>query len=76
MRWYATDWENNTTKHLKDNLPVFPDDPAFAEKFIPQSSSYASPSTSKQALPHEKEVIKWAQSTKCFSEENKLLMFP
>ena len=45
-------------KHLKDNLPVFPDGPAFTEKFIPQSSGDVAPSTSKQVLPPEEEVRK------------------
>ena len=59
MHWYSTTaWGNHTMKHLKDNLPIFLNDPAFAEKFIPQSSGYVSPSTSKQALPHQEEVIK------------------
>ena len=59
MCWHSTNaWENHMTKHFKDNLAVFPDDPEFTEKCIPQSSGYASPSTSKQALPHEEEVIK------------------
>ena len=59
MCWYSTTtWKKHMTKHLKDNLTIFPDDSAFAEKFTPQSSGYVSPSTSKQALPHEEEVIK------------------
>ena len=45
-------------KHLKDNLLIFPDYPTFTEKFIPQSSGDAAPSTSKQVLPHEEEVRK------------------
>ena len=56
-------------KHLKDNLPVFPDDPAFTEKSIPQSSDDAVPSTSKQVLPHEEKVRQQVQVTKCFLEE-------
>ena len=43
---------NHTAKYHKDNLPVFPDEPEFAEKFQLQSGDYASPSTSKQ-LPHD-----------------------
>ena len=45
-------------KHLKDNLPIFPDDPTFAEKFIPHSSGDAVPSTSKQVLAHEEDIRK------------------
>ena len=56
-------------KHLKDNLPILSDDPAFTEKFIPQSSGDAAPSTSKQTSPHEEEVRKQAQAAKCLLEE-------
>ena len=57
MCWYSvTAWEHHTMKHLKDNLHIFPDDPAFTEKFIPESIGDAALSTSKQILPHEEEV--------------------
>ena len=70
MHWYSvTAWEHHTMKHLKDNLPIFLDDPAFTEKFIPQSSGDVAPSTSKEVLPHDKEVRKQAQATKCFLKE-------
>ena len=36
MCWYsASAWEHHTMKHFKDNLPIFPDDPAFPQKFMP-----------------------------------------
>ena len=59
MHWYSTSaLEHHTMKHLEDNLPIFPDDPAFTQKFIPHSIGDAVPSTSKQVLPHEEEVRK------------------
>ena len=58
-------------KHLKDNTPIFPDDPAFTKKFIPQSSDDADSSISKQVLLHEEEVRLQAQAAKCFLEEEK-----
>ena len=76
MHWYsAITWENHTAKHCKDNLPALPDEPEFAEKFQPQSGDYASPSTSKQLLPHE-EIIKWVQAAKCFFEEEQTTPAP
>ena len=48
MHWYsATAWEHHTMKLLRDNFPIFPDDHAFTEKFIQQSSGDAAPRTSK-----------------------------
>ena len=36
MHWYsATAWEDHTMKHLKDNLPIFPDDPALLRNSYP-----------------------------------------
>ena len=45
-------------KHLKDNLPIFPDDPTFPQQLMSPSSSEAVPSTSRQSLPHEEQVRK------------------
>ena len=76
MHWYSTTvWENHTVKHHKDNLPIFPDELEFAEKFQPLSSISASPSTLKQLLPHE-EIIKWVQAAKCFFEEEQTIPVP
>ena len=48
MHWYGTTaLENHMMKHLKDYLPIFPDDPAFVGKFIPPPIGYVFPSTSK-----------------------------
>ena len=36
MHWYrASAWDCHTMKHLKDNLPIFPDDPALARNSYP-----------------------------------------
>ena len=43
-------------KHLKDNLPIYPDDPTFSQQFMSTSSDDVVPSTSRQSLPHEEEV--------------------
>ena len=51
MRWYsATAWESHTAKHHNENLPIYPDDPEFIQQF------QATPSTSRQPLPHEEEI--------------------
>ena len=47
-------------KHLKDNVPIYPDDPTFSQQFMGTSSDGVVPSTSRQSLPHEDEVRKWA----------------
>ena len=55
MCWYsASAWEHHSLKHLKDNLPIHPNDPAFSQQFIGASSDDVVPSTSRQSLPHEK----------------------
>ena len=54
----ASAWEHHTMKHLKDNLPILPDDPAFTQKFMPHFSGDAVPCTSKQVLSHKEEVRK------------------
>ena len=56
-------------KHLKDNLPIFPDDPAFPQQFISPSSDDVVPSILRQSLPHEEEVSKQAKAAKQFFEE-------
>ena len=34
MQWYsASAWEHHTCKHVLDNLPIHPSDPAFSEQF-------------------------------------------
>ena len=61
MWWYsASTWEHHSLKHLKDNLPIFPNDPTFSQQLMGASSDDIIPFTSKQNLPHEEEVRKWA----------------
>ena len=48
MHWYsASAWEHHTLKHVKENLPIHPDDPAFSQQFAYTSGDEAIPSTSK-----------------------------
>ena len=70
MQWYsASAWEHHSMKHLKDTLPIYPDDPAFCQQFMGIPSDDVIPCTSKQNLPHEEEVRKWAEAAKQFFEE-------
>ena len=65
MHWYsASAWEHHSMKHLKDNLPVFPDNPAFPQQFRSACNDDAVPSTPRQSLPHGEEVGKWAEAAK------------
>ena len=50
-------------------MSIFPDDPTFPQQFISPSSGDAVPSTLRQSLPHEEEVIKWTEAAKGFFEE-------
>ena len=70
MWWYsASAWENHSLKHLKDNLPIYPDYPTFSQQFLGVPSDDVIPCTSKQNLPLEEEVRKWAEAAKQFYEE-------
>ena len=70
MHWYsASAWEHHSTKHLKDDFPIYPDDPTFSQQVMGAPSDDVVPSTSRQSLPHEEEVRKWAEATKQFFEE-------
>ena len=70
MQWYrASAWEHHFLKHLKDNLPIYPDDPTFSQQFMGVPSDNVIPCTSKQCLPHEEELNKWAETAKQFLEE-------
>ena len=62
---------NTTLKHLKENLPVYPDDPEFSQQFACIPGDEATPSTSKpkQNLPHEKLIQKQAEAIKQFFKE-------
>ena len=59
MQWYsASAWERHSLKPLKDNLPIYPDDPSFSQQFMDAPSDDVVPSISRQSLPHEEEVRK------------------
>ena len=63
MHWYsASAWESNVCKHTQDDLPIFPDDLAFAH--LP---SEAIPSTSEPLLA--KVVLERAKAAKQYLEE-------
>ena len=48
MPWYSISaWEHHTHKHAQDNLPIFPDDPAFFQQFTHVPIDESTPSTSK-----------------------------
>ena len=69
MQWYsASAWEHHSRKHLKDNLPIYPDDPTISQLFMSAPSDVV-PCTSKQSLSHEEEVRKWEVAAKQFFEE-------
>ena len=70
MQWYSTSaWKPNSLKHLKENLSIHPDDPTFSHQLSGVTSDDAVPCTSKQNLPHEEEIRKWAEAAKQFFEE-------
>ena len=60
--------EHHSLKHLKDNLPIHPDDPKFSQQFACAPKDDAIPSTSKpkQNLPHEELIHKQAEAAKQF----------
>ena len=60
MWWYsASTWGHHTLKHVKENLPIHADDPAFLQ-FAMVSGDEATPSTSKSTLdlPHAEVICK------------------
>ena len=70
MQWYsASTWEHHSLKHLKENLPIHPDDANFSQQFACVPSDDAAPCTFKQNLPHEEEIRKWAKAAKQFFTE-------
>ena len=76
MCWYsASALEDHSLKHHKDNLSIYPDDPTFSQQLLGVSSDDVIPYTSKQNLPHEEEVRKWAEAAKQFFEEEQDLEF-
>ena len=70
MHWYSTSaWEHHFLKHLKNKLPIYPDNPTFPQQFMSTSSADVVPSTLRQSLPYEEEVRKLAKAAKQFSEK-------
>ena len=72
MWWYsASTWEHHSPKHLKENLPIHPDNPELSHHFACAPGDDAIPSTSisRQNLPHEEVIRKWAEATKQFFKE-------
>ena len=70
MWWYsASAWEHHSLKHLKDNLPIHPDDPTVSQQFMGTSSDHIIPSTWRQGSTHEEEVRKQAEAAKQFFVE-------
>ena len=68
MCWYsASTLEHHTHKHIQDNLPIHPDDPAFYEQF---SEDDTLPFTSKLAsIPPSININERARAAKHFLEE-------
>ena len=69
MHWYnASTWEHHTHRHVQDNLPIHPDDPAFFQQL---AKAEAIPSTSKLTadLPKADVIQKRAKASKQFLEE-------
>ena len=72
MQWYsAYAWEHHSLKHLKENLPIHPDDPTFSQQLACVPGDDAIPHTSKQNLPHEEVIRKWAEAAKQFLKKSK-----
>ena len=69
MHWYsASAWEHHTCKHIQDNLPIHPKNPAFYQQF---SEAEAIPSTSKLTsdLPQANIISERAKAAMQFLEE-------
>ena len=58
-------------KHVQENLPIYPDDPAFFQQFTHVSGDEATPSTSKSTLelPYTEIIQQRAMAAKQFLEE-------
>ena len=72
MCWYSISaWEHHTCKHAQDNLPIFPDDPAFFQQFTHVPIDESTPSTSKSPpeFPNYEIIQQRAQAAKQFLEE-------
>ena len=77
IQWYsASAWEHHTHKHVQDNLPIHPNDPAFSEQF---GKIGTLPSVSKltSTLLPSINIYERAKAAKQFlAEENKESTFP
>ena len=70
MWWYITSAsEHNSLKHLKENLPIHPDDSTFSQQFSGIPGDDVIPCTSKENVPHKEEIRKWAEAAKQYFEE-------
>ena len=72
MCWYsASAWEHHSCRYTQDNLPIYPDDPAFSQQFIHVPWDEVTSSTSKSPfeLPHSKIIQQSAKAAKQFLEE-------
>ena len=77
MQWYsASAWEHHTRKHVQDNLPIHPYDPAFSEQFG-ETDTLPSTSKSTSTLPPSINIHERAKAAKQFLEEdNEQSTFP
>ena len=76
MQWYsASILEHHSLKHLKEDLPIHPDDPDFSQQFacVPGDDAVLSTSKPKQNLPHKEVIRKWAEAAKQFFTEEQTL---
>ena len=70
MQWFsASAWENHICKHLKDGLPLFPDDPAFTQ-LSPENLPSTSGPTS-ESFPFEVILDRAKVAKQCLEEESK-----
>ena len=62
----ASSWESHVYKRTKDDLPIFPDDPAFAH--LPSEAVPSTSSSTSEPLP-AKIILERAKAAKQFLEE-------
>ena len=70
MQWYsASAWQHHSLKHLKDNLPVYPDDPTFLNISWLPLVMVLFPVPQDKACLIKKRSVNWAKAAKKFFEE-------
>ena len=70
MQWFsASAWENHICKHSQDDLPLFPDDPAFTQ-LSPETLPSTSGSTS-ESLPLDVILERAKVANQCLEEESR-----